>query len=247
MKCVAIDDEPVALSIIEQFCQRMGNLELNTFTNPETGMDFVSRSHPDIVFLDIEMNGVSGLDLAKILPKGTFLIFTTAYAQFALDGFELDAVDFLHKPFSFSRFEKAVEKARNLQQLQRLNTPTTALDEEEITVKVEYQNVKIRISDIQYIEAMGNYIKIHLSEGRPVLTQMSIKSLSEMLPEQKFARVHKSFIVPVQKVARYTRRRIILHYRATEIPVGRIYADSFIRQMEGNSLPPENESEPNTH
>ena len=88
---------------------------------------------------------------------------------------------------------------------------------------------------------MGNYIKIHLSEGRPVLTQMSIKSLSEMLPEQKFARVHKSFIVPVQKVARYTRRRIILHYRATEIPVGRIYADSFIRQMEGNSLPPENE------
>lgn len=241
MKCVAIDDEPVALSIIEQFCQRMGNLELNTFSNPETGMDFVSRSHPDIVFLDIEMNGVSGIDLAKILPKGTFLIFTTAYAQFALEGFELDAVDFLHKPFSFSRFEKAVEKARNLQQLQRLNTPTTALDEEEITVKVEYQNVKIRISDIQYIEAMGNYIKIHLSEGRPVLTQMSIKSLSEMLPEQKFARVHKSFIVPVQKVARYTRRRIILHYRATEIPVGRIYADSFIRQMEGNSIPPENE------
>ena len=114
MKCVAIDDEPVALSIIEQFCQRMGNLELNTFSNPETGMDFVSRSHPDIVFLDIEMNGISGLDLAKILPKGTFLIFTTAYAQFALDGFELDAVDFLHKPFSFSRFEKAVEKTRNL-------------------------------------------------------------------------------------------------------------------------------------
>ena len=102
LRAIAIDDEPVALTIIEQFCKRAGDIAISVYSDPVLGTDAVMREHPDLVFLDIEMNGVSGIDIAKNLPEGTFLIFTTAYARFALDGFELNAVDFLHKPFSFS-------------------------------------------------------------------------------------------------------------------------------------------------
>lgn len=115
------------------------------------------------------MNGISGLELAKSLPKGTCLIFTTAYAQFALDGFELNAIDYLHKPFSFSRFEKAVQKAKDLLQMRNLAQKPT-LPDVEITVKVEYQNVRIAVPDIQYIEAMDNYIKIYTMDARPVVS-----------------------------------------------------------------------------
>lgn len=110
MKCIAIDDEPVALSIIRQFCQRSGDIELTTYTDPVEGLQRVKDVRPDLVFLDIEMGGINGIDVARQLPAGVFLVFTTAYAEFAVDGFDLDAVDFLHKPFSYSRFERAVEK-----------------------------------------------------------------------------------------------------------------------------------------
>ena len=110
MKCVAIDDEPMALEVIKKFAQRVGDLELETFTNPVVGIEHVKRTNPDILFLDVKMGEVSGVSLAKEIPQGTFLVFTTAFAQYAVDGFDLNAVDFLHKPFSFSRFEKAIEK-----------------------------------------------------------------------------------------------------------------------------------------
>lgn len=153
MKCIAIDDEPVALGIIRQFCQRSGDIELITFTDPVEGLQKVKDMHPDLVFLDIEMGGFNGIDVARQLPAGTFLIFTTAYAEFAVDGFDLDAVDFLHKPFSYNRFERAVEKVKRLQELQRLQAKPVFADEE-ITLKVEYKNVKIRLADIEYIEAL---------------------------------------------------------------------------------------------
>lgn len=129
IKCIAIDDEPMALEIISSFCQRYGNIELTTFTNPIAGMELVRRTKPDILFLDIEMEDINGTELARDLPPGVMLIFTTAYAQYALDGFELNAVDFLHKPFSYSRFEKAVQKAVDLQTLQRLSAKPVFTDE----------------------------------------------------------------------------------------------------------------------
>ena len=109
--CIAIDDEPLALLVITQFCERFGGLELTTFSEPLVGLEEIRRRKPDLVFLDIEMNSISGLDIARDLPKECCFIFTTAHAQYALNGFELDAVDFLHKPFAYERFEKAVEKA----------------------------------------------------------------------------------------------------------------------------------------
>ena len=223
MKCVAIDDEPMALEVIKNFCARMDDMELETFTNPLVGIEHVKRIRPELLFLDVMMGNVSGVNLARELPQGTFLVFTTAYAQFAVDGFDLNAVDFLHKPFSFSRFQKAVSK---VQQAIRLINYSAAppLEGEEITVKVEYKNVKIQLSSILYIQAMDNYVKIFTVDSRPVLTQMSMKSLETMLPESDFLRIHKSYIVPRHRIESYSRTQLTL-IGGTTIPIGRAYAD----------------------
>lgn len=222
LKCIAIDDEPMALEIITSFCQRCGNIELLTFNNPVRGMEQVKRSRPDILFLDIEMGDLNGVELAKELPPGTLLVFTTAYAEYALDGFELNAVDFLHKPFSFNRFEKAIKKAVELHNLQRLSVQPSFADES-ITLKAEYKNVQIKLKDILYIESMDNYVRIHLTERQSLMSQTSLKSVQELLPAEKFIRVHKSFIVPVHRIASSTSKEITL-YDGTKIPVGRSFS-----------------------
>ena len=229
MKCIAIDDEPMALNIIAQFCKRMGDMELSTYTNPLAGWEQVKRIRPDIIFLDIEMGGVNGVEMARELPAGVFLIFTTAYAQFAVDGFELNAVDFLHKPFSYMRFEKAVQKAVRLRSLLNM-AETPVMNEEEITVKVEYKNVKIKLSTILYIEAVNNYVRFHIVDARPILSQMSMKSIMDLLPADKFIRVHKSFIVPRHRIASYSRMQVVLYNQDITIPVGRTYADALREQ-----------------
>lgn len=173
MKCIAIDDEPLALGIIRQFCQRNGDMELFTFTDPVEGLKRIKELRPELVFLDIEMGGINGLDVARQLPVCTFLVFTTAYAEFAVDGFELNAIDFLHKPFSYHRFERAIEKVKRLQELQRLQAQPVFSDEE-IMLKVEYKNVKIRLADIEYIEAMDNYIRVIQTSDKPILSQTSM-------------------------------------------------------------------------
>lgn len=223
MKCVAIDDEPMALEVIKSFCQRMEGVELDTFTNPLVGIEHVKRTHPDLLFLDVKMGEVNGVSLAKEIPQGTFLVFTTAYAQYAVDGFDLNAVDFLHKPFSFSRFEKAVNKVQQTIKLVNYSA-TPPLEGQEITVKVEYKNVTVQLGSILYIQAMDNYVKIYTVDSRPVITQMSMKSLEAMLPENEFVRVHKSYIVPRHRIESYSRTQLTLT-GGTEIPVGRAYAD----------------------
>ncbi len=222
MKCVAIDDEPMALEVIKSFCQRMEGVELDTFTNPLVGIEHVKRTHPDLLFLDVKMGEVNGVSLAKEIPQGTFLVFTTAYAQYAVDGFDLNAVDFLHKPFSFSRFEKAVNKVQQTIKLVNYSA-TPPLEGQDITVKVEYKNVTVQLGSILYIQAMDNYVKIYTVDSRPVITQMSMKSLEAMLPENEFVRVHKSYIVPRHRIESYSRTQLTLT-GGTEIPVGRAYA-----------------------
>lgn len=231
MKCIAIDDEPIALTIIEQFCNRCGDMDITTYTDPIIGLERIKSTKPDVVFLDIEMGGINGIDIAKELPAGIFLVFTTAYAEYAVDGFELNATDYLHKPFSFNRFEKAIEKVRRIKKLESLSAAPVLGEEEEITLKVEYKNVKIKIASIEYIEAMDNYIKVFLTDGKNVLSQTSMKAILEMLPTDRFMRVHKSYIVPLHKVANYTRRQLTLYHRSVEIPIGRVFADDFIKRV----------------
>lgn len=230
MKCIALDDEPIALGILRQYCQRIGGIDLKTYSDPVVGMQEVKRLKPDLLFLDIRMGEISGVELAREIPKGTFLVFTTAYVRYAVDGFDLNAVDFLHKPFSFDRFCRAIEKAQQLKKLRELSREPV-LTNEEITVKVEYKNMKIRLADVIYIEAMDNYIRIHLLHVRSVLSQMSLKNLQELLPE-KFVRIHKSFIVPLYRVSSYTRTSLTLYNSDITLPIGRTFYADFIKKMQ---------------
>ncbi|MFI3259708.1 MAG: LytTR family DNA-binding domain-containing protein [Rikenellaceae bacterium] len=225
IRCIAIDDEPIALSIITQYCNRRGEIELSTYTNPIEGMEVVRRELPDLLFLDIEMGGVNGVELARELPMGVSLIFTTAYAQFAIDGFDLNAVDYLHKPFAFSRFERAVERVEQKIELMK----SSAADDDEITLKVEYQSVRVSRSKIEYIEAMDNYVKIYLNSARPILSQMSMKSVEELLPAEQFMRVHKSYIIARQGVAAYSKREIQMRRSGVVVPIGRTYQGDFVK------------------
>lgn len=212
MRCIAIDDEPIALNIISEFARRMGNISVETFTNPLKALEEIRRSKPDIVFIDIEMKGMNGLELARIISSDVMFIFTTAYAQFALDGFELNAIDFLHKPFSFNRFEVAVSKAIRQKDLQER---ARHAEEDFFIVKSEYKN-----------------IKIHLNHERPVMTQMSMKNIEEILPESTFIRVHKSFIVNKTAIISFTKNDITLAGNHT-IPIGRAYSANFACCMNG--------------
>ena len=166
IRCIAIDDEPMALLVIEQFCRRKGGLSLETFSEPHVGLETIRRTRPELVFLDIRMNGMDGLEVAQALPKGCCLIFTTAYAQYALDGFDLDAVDFLHKPFAYERFVRAVDKA-----LRRIEARAKSDRTETVTLKQEYNNVVIPVDEILYLEAMENYTKVHRRNGIHSLAQ----------------------------------------------------------------------------
>ena len=218
IRCVAIDDEPPALEIIAKFCQRIGNIELQTFYNPEEGLDVVQRYKPDIVFLDIEMDGINGLEIASRLPENTCFIFTTAYLRYALEGFDLDAVDYLHKPFSYSRFQTAISKA-----LRRIGRQHLQAASQCITVKQGYNNISIPIDDILYIEATEGYSKIFRVSGECILSRILLKNIFALLPQEDFLRIHRSFIVSRSKIKSFSKQEIVL-IDGTTLPVGRQYA-----------------------
>lgn len=222
IKCIAIDDEPIALSIIQEYCKNYGEIDLETYTSPIAGMERIKSVCPDIVFLDIEMNSHNGVALARELPPGTCLIFTTAYSQYALDGFNVDAIDFLHKPIFYPRFERAMEKA-----IKWLGKKEDKPQRETITLKVEHKNVVIDIDDITFIEAMDNYVKV-FRRGLPmVLSQITMKEMESILPTDRFNRVHRSFIVSLNAIDKFSNRKIYLLNSDRTIPVGRKYIETF--------------------
>lgn len=222
IKCVAIDDEPIALSIIQEYCKRYGYIELETFTSPIAGMERIRSVHPDIVFLDIEMNSHNGMALARELPAGTCLIFTTAYSQYALEGFNVDAVDFLHKPIFYPRFERAMGKA-----IKWLGKDESKPQRDTITLKVEHKNVIVDIDDITFVEAMDNYVKVFRCSLPMVLSQITMKEMESILPDNKFIRVHRSFIVSLNAIDKFSNRKIYIRISDRTIPVGRKYIESF--------------------
>lgn len=222
IKCIAIDDEPIALSIIQEYCNRYGDIGLETYTSPIAGMERIRSVRPDIVFLDIEMNSHNGMALARELPEGTCLIFTTAYSQYALEGFDADAVDFLHKPIFYPRFERAMEKA-----VRWLGKNDSDLRRDTITLKVEHKNVIVDIDDITFVEAMDNYVKVFRRGLQTVLSQITMKEMESILPDDKFIRVHRSFIVSLNAIDKFSNRKIYVRNSDRIIPVGRKYTASF--------------------
>ncbi|MFI3262792.1 MAG: LytTR family DNA-binding domain-containing protein [Rikenellaceae bacterium] len=233
IKCIAIDDEPLALSLIEGYMKRHPNIELLTFTDPMEGIELIKNQNPDLVLLDIEMNEYSGLELARELPDESLLIFTTAHAIYAVDGYELRAIDFLHKPFTYERFASAIFRAERIMDIRNRVSAIDEIELGSITIKTGLRNITIKYSDIAYIESMANYLKIqYINNDCNVLTRMSIKAIMEMLPKSIFVRTHRSFIVSKSQIASFSRQNVILKdSKPTVIPVGRLYAEQCYTEL----------------
>jgi len=224
INCIAIDDEPPALKIIQEFCSRIPYLNLiSCTTDPFEAIQKIKYDKPDLLFLDINMPGITGMDIAKSIQYTPLVIFSTAYSRYAVEGFDLDAVDFLLKPYSFERFEKAVQKARK--KIEQNQVVKTITDDDYLIVKIDYQNVKIQFADILYIEALDNYSKIYTKE-KSYMTLMNLKNISLKMPEDKFVRVHKSFIVALSHIAHFTHETIMVGKYI--VPIGRTYLQGFL-------------------
>jgi two-component system LytT family response regulator len=226
LKCIAIDDEPLALELIRQYVDRVPELQLvQTFDDAITGGEFLRANTVDLLFIDINMPDITGIELVRSLKNKPATIFTTAYKKFAFEGFELEAVDYLLKPISFERFLKAVKRVIDFH---AVKYPAKTSTSEHFFVRSEYRMVKIELDEIDYIEGLEDYIKIHLANAKPVITLMTLKATLEKLPEEKFKRIHRSYIIPVNKVHSILNRKLTLT-NGTELPVSDSYA-SFISE-----------------
>ena len=220
LKCVIIDDEPLAIELIKQYVEKFPSLEVTqTFLNAIAGVEYLRSGETDLLFLDIQMPDITGLQLLRSLNKPPMVIFTTAYSQFALNAFELDVLDYLLKPVEFDRFEKAVGKAFNYY---KFKNGIANVITESIYVRSEYQMVKVELDKVEYIESLDDYIKIHFTDKSTVMTLMSLKKLQEKLTCDKFIRVHRSYLVNLSKIKTIVNRKIQLSH--IEIPVGETYA-----------------------
>ena len=226
IKCVAIDDEPLALEVIRKFCERIGGIDVQTFSDPAAGLDVIKREKPLIAFLDIEMENISGLTIASQLPPETCFIFTTAYLNYAMDGFELDAVDYLHKPFAFSRFQTAFAKA--VRRIEGASRPRE--DNRSLMVKQEYNTVNVPLRSILYIEAMEGNVKIYREDGICTVSRIILKNVGSQLPEEDFLRIHRSFIVSKSKIKSFNRQSVTLSSGVT-LPIGRQYVNDMMSML----------------
>jgi len=198
LNCVAIDDEPLALELIKNHIKQMPALHLlQAFDDAVAGAAFLKTHKVDLLFIDINMPDITGIDLVKGLQQKPQIIFTTAYRKFAVDGFELDAIDYLMKPITFDRFRKAALKAIDFHEYKN-NTKEES--NESIFVRSEYKLVRIPLNDIECIEGLEDYIKIHFANAKPLLTLMTMKGILEKLPTDKFARIHRSYIIPLKRI-----------------------------------------------
>lgn len=224
MKCVAIDDEPIALSIISRYCEQRGGVMLETYSSSRLGMQRIREWMPDVVFLDIEMNGTSGIELARQLPPSCCLIFTTAYAHYALDGFEVNAIDFLHKPYFYERFNRAMRKAEQWLRMHDLLHVSESVARR-LMLKSEYKNVAIPVDTILYIESIDNYVKVHLADGTSVFSKIPLRTVEEQLPQGEFVRIHRSYLVARQRIAGFSRSEVMLSKGGKTLPIGKKYLD----------------------
>lgn len=224
MNCVALDDEPLGLEIIQTFCEKFAFLQLQkSFTNPAEAGRYLRNFPVDLIFLDIQMPDVDGISFLKSLPHQPLVIFTTAYSDYAVEGFNLNAIDYLLKPFSFERFSQAANKA-----LDYYNgiVKKDGGAQNHLFVRAEYSLVKIPLDEISCIEGFDDYVKIHLVHKKTILTRMNLKAIAEKLPTTAFVRVHRSFIVPLAKIIR-VRNKVIHLANDLEIPIGANYEQEF--------------------
>lgn len=239
ISCIAVDDEPMALNLVESYIEKTPFLELKAkCSNALEAMDFIKTMPVDLLFLDIQMPDLSGIEFSKMLSKNSRVIFTTAFDQYALEGFKVEALDYLLKPFDYAEFLTAANKAQNWFELVKSQkAPHKLLSEEKefLFVKSEYKQLRIKLSDVLYFEGLKDYIKIWLkNQPKPILTLMSLKSLEQELPESQFMRVHRSFIVALNNINIIERSQIIINNK--RITVSEHYKPKFLEFINKNSL-----------
>lgn len=236
LKTIAIDDEPLALRLVGDYIGKTPYLELSgAFDNPLDAVEYLSSQPADLIFVDIQMPDLTGIEFVRSLEKAPMVIFTTAYEKYALEGFKLNAIDYLLKPFSYEEFLKAAGKARKQAELEAGALPTMEANNQFLFLKSEYKIRRINFNDILYIEGLKDYIKVFIAgDEKPILSLNSIKSIEQKLPEGKFMRVHRSFIVNLDKIDTIERSRII--FNKTYIPVSDQYKDKFQEYLDKNFL-----------
>ncbi len=236
IQTIAIDDEPLALSLISGYIIKTPFLNFaGEFDNPVTAIEFLDNHHVDLVFLDIQMPDLLGTDFARFIQNGPKIIFATAFEKFALEGFRLQAVDYLLKPFGYDEFLISANKAKKLIELERREETTLESNENFLFLKSEYKIRRINFDDIIYIEGMKDYVKVYLrTDPKPVLSINSLKTLEAKLPARKFMRIHRSFIVNLNRVETIERFHIV--FGKTLIPVGEAYKEPFQKFLDENFI-----------
>ena len=242
LKCIAIDDEPLALRQITGYISKIPYLELSaTFNNAIDAQQRLTEEPADLIFADINMPDLNGVDFVRALPDRPMVIFTTAYSEYAVEGFKLDAVDYLLKPFSFADFSRSTAKANSLYELrqnrrsepQETASEATPRDKEYISVKADYKVSLVRIAEIIYLESEGEYVRMHLADGSTITTLFRLKNMETALPAESFMRVHRSYIVNLRAIKAYVKGRIFLSDNEY-IPIGENYKEAFQAYIDKN-------------
>ena len=229
IKCAIVDDEPLAVELLASYVKKIPFLELcGKYNNATDALHGIGETPVDLLFLDIQMPELNGLELSRMVPENTRIVFTTAFDQYAVDGFRANALDYLLKPISYADFMEACNKA--LQWFQLVQQPATSTPAEEeprsIFVKSEYKLLQINLDDIRYIEGLKDYVKIYTEQSpHPILSLMNMKAIEQMLPTSRFIRVHRSFIVQKSKIREIERNRIV--FGDVYIPIGDSYKQAF--------------------
>jgi len=233
---VAIDDEPLALQLVTGYIRKTPFLELlGEFDNPIDAMEFIGREKPDLLFVDIQMPDLTGIEFIRTLGYKPKIVFATAFARYALEGFKLEAVDYLLKPFNYEEFLRAAQKAKNLIELEQKAAEEVSSNQDFLFLKSEYKIRRINFNDIVYIEGLKDYVKVYtVHEKSPVLSLTSMKNLVSKLPGDRFMRVHRSFIVNLDRIQTIERSRIV--FGDTRIPVSDQYKDEFQRFLDRNFI-----------
>lgn len=228
MKVIAVDDEPLALDIAEAFCKKLGFLQFEKgFTQTGAALKYLQHHEADLLLLDINMPAMSGMAFYKQLTHKPMLIFTTSYSEYALESYDLGAVDYLLKPFSLARFEMAMHRAYDKYKL--LNNAVGAA-KQHLMLKADYGLVKVAVNDILFVEALDNYLKIYLHNQPPAVVRMTLKNLHSQLPGQQFIQVHRSYIIPFNRIHSIRNKTITI--AGKNIPVGKSYESCFQAQLQ---------------
>lgn len=231
MNCIIVDDEPLAREAIEILIRRTGTLDwIGSFNSAGAATEFMKENTVDLVFLDVQMPHINGLEFARLIPKNTLVIFTTAYTEYALDSYEVEAIDYLVKPVKFERFLKAVNKAVLYQSLLETgeNEKIEEIEAGFIIVKSERRYYKISFTDILFIEGLKDYVIIH-TENERIITKMNLKQIHEKLPKKLFLRINKSYIINAQHIDSFDNNDVYI--RTHTVSIGNIYRDAFFNEF----------------